>query len=50
MNTKEQIFQEIELFPEALLAEVLEFVQALRVKHSSQLEFRLKGEKKGSVV
>ena len=30
MNTKEQIIQEIELFPEPLLAEVLEFVRSLK--------------------
>lgn len=30
MNTKEQIIQEIELFSEPLLAEVLEFVRSLK--------------------
>ena len=30
MNTKEQIIQEIELFPESLLVEVLEFVRSLK--------------------
>ena len=30
MNTKEQIIQEIELFPEPLLAEVLEFMRSLK--------------------
>lgn len=30
MNTKEQIIQEIEQVPEALLAELLEFVRSLK--------------------
>ena len=36
MNIKEQIIQEIEQLPEPLLAEVLEFVHSLRVKHPPQ--------------
>lgn len=36
MNTKEQIIQEIEQVPEPLLAELLEFVRSLKVKHPSQ--------------
>ena len=30
MNTKEQIIQEIELLPEPLLVEVLEFIRSLK--------------------
>ena len=53
MNTKEQIIQEIELFSEPLLAEVLEFVRSLTVKPTSEgkaFKAYLESEEKWSEV
>ena len=53
MNTKEQIIQEIELFSEPLLAEVLEFVRSLKVKPTSEgkaFKAYLESEEKWSEV
>ena len=36
MTTKEQILQELDRVPESAMSEVLEFVLALQVKHSTQ--------------
>lgn len=53
MNTKEQIIQEIELFNEQQLAEVLEFVRSLKAKPTSQgkaFQAYLESEEKWSGV
>ena len=53
MNTKEEIIQEIELFNEQQLAEVLEFVRSLKAKHTSQgkaIHAYLESEEKWSGV
>ena len=36
MNSKQQIIEEIEYIPEALLTEIVDFIQFIKQKHLSQ--------------